>query len=73
MFDWLETSQLSQFIRTDVWGWPVALTLHALGTALLVGLIFVIGLRFLGLFEQVRYSSLSGCFRSSGSRSGCRC
>jgi|SoiMethySBSTD1v2_1073268.scaffolds.fasta_scaffold421986_2 hypothetical protein len=62
MFDWLETSQLSQFIRTDVWGWPVALTLHALGTALLVGLIFVIGLRFLGLFEQVRYSSLSRLF-----------
>lgn len=62
MFEWLEGSSLSEFIRTDVWGWPVALTLHALGTALLVGLIFVMGLRFFGLFELIRFSSLSRLF-----------
>ena len=62
MFEWLETTQLSEFIRTDVWGWPVALTLHALGTGLLMGLIFVIGLRLLGLFELIRFSSLTRLF-----------
>lgn len=59
MFEWLEALPLSEFIRTDIWGWPVALTLHVIGTALLVGLIFVIGLRFLGLFELIPYSSLT--------------
>ena len=62
MFEWLEASQLSEFIRTDIWGWPVALTLHVIGTAMLVGLIFVIGLRFLGLFELIPYSSLTRLF-----------
>ena len=62
MFEWMEALQLSEFIRTDAWGWPVALTLHALGTALLVGLIFVIGLRVLGLFELIPFSSLNRLF-----------
>ena len=62
MFEWLEALPLSEFIRTDIWGWPVALTLHVIGTALLVGLIFVIGLRFLGLFELIPFSSLNRLF-----------
>ena len=62
MFEWMEALPLSEFIRTDAWGWPVALTLHVLGTALLVGLIFVIGLRFLGLFELIPFSSLNRLF-----------
>jgi hypothetical protein len=62
MFEWMEALPLSEFIRTDIWGWPVALTLHVLGTALLVGLIFVIGLRILGLFELIPYSSLNRLF-----------
>jgi hypothetical protein len=40
----------------------MALTLHALGTALTVGVIFVIGLRLLGLFELIPYSSLHKLF-----------
>jgi hypothetical protein len=62
MFEWMEALPLSEFIRTDIWGWPVALTLHVIGTAMLVGLIFVIGLRFLGLFELIPYSSLTRLF-----------
>ena len=62
MFEWLEALPLSEFIRTDIWGWPVALTLHVIGTAMLVGLVFVIGLRFLGLFELIPYSSLNRLF-----------
>ncbi len=62
MLEWLETTQLAEFIRTNLWGWPIALTLHALGTGLLVGLIFVIGLRFFGMFELIRFSSLNRLF-----------
>jgi len=62
VFQWLESSQLSAWVRTDLFGWPVALTLHALGTAIVVGLIIVISLRLLGLFELIPYRSLSRLF-----------
>ena len=62
MLELLENSQFSAWLRTDLWGWPMALTVHALGTALVVGFIVIIGLRLLGLFEQIPYSSLSRFF-----------
>ena len=62
MFQWLESSQLSAWVRTDIFGWPVALTVHALGTAIVVGLIIVISLRLLGLFELIPYRSLQRLF-----------
>src|SRR5215467_7438799 len=58
----LEGSALSVWIRSNVLGWPLALTIHALGTALIVGLIVVIGLRLLGMFESIPYSSLNRLF-----------
>ncbi len=62
MLEALENSELSVWIRTDLWGWPLALTLHALGTATVVGLIIIIGLRLLGLFELIPYTSLKRLF-----------
>jgi len=40
----------------------LALTLHALGTALVMGFIFIICLRLLGLFETIPYASLNRLF-----------
>jgi hypothetical protein len=58
----LGSSQFSVLIRTQLWGWPLALTLHALGTALILGFVFIISLRLLGLFEQIPYRSLGKLF-----------
>jgi hypothetical protein len=58
----LESSQFSAWLRTELWGWPLVLTLHVLGTAVVIGLIFVISLRFLGLFETIPYRSLNRLF-----------
>jgi hypothetical protein len=59
----LESSQLSVWIRSEsLWGWPFVLALHVLGTAVVVGLIFVIGLRLFGLFETIPYASLKRLF-----------
>jgi hypothetical protein len=41
------------------WGWPIALTVHAFGTATIVGLMFIIGLRLLGFFRTIPYTSLN--------------
>jgi hypothetical protein len=62
VLEWLESSQFSTWIRTDLLGWPLALTLHALGTAILVGFILIIGLRLLGLFTMIPYTLLNRLF-----------
>lgn len=62
MFEWLESTEFSSLIRSEFWGWPLALTVHAFGTALVVGFIIIVSLRLLGLFELIRYTSLVRLF-----------
>lgn len=62
MLEWLESTQFSALVRSELWGWPVALTLHALGTAVVIGFVLIVGLRLLGLFELIPYSSLNRLF-----------
>jgi hypothetical protein len=62
VLEWLEETHFSAWLRTDIWGWPVALTVHAFGTALVVGFIFIIGLRLFGLFSLIPYTSLGRLF-----------
>jgi hypothetical protein len=59
---WLESSQYAVWVRGELWGWPLVLTVHAFGTALVIGLIFIICLRLLGLFETIPYGSLNRLF-----------
>jgi hypothetical protein len=59
---WLESTQYSAWMRDELWGWPLALTVHAFGTALVIGLIIIISLRLLGLFETIPYASLNRLF-----------
>ena len=57
MFGWLANTEYSAWVR-ESWGWPFALTLHAFGNAAVVGLIFIIAMRLLGLFRTIPYTSL---------------
>lgn len=61
MLEWLGNTPYAVWVR-ESWGWPIALTIHAFGTAAVVGLIFIIGLRLLGLFRTIPYTSLSKLF-----------
>ena len=58
MLDWLPQTSLAIWV-TESAGWPLALTIHAFGSATMVGLFFIIGLRLLGLFRTVPYTSLN--------------
>lgn len=61
----LESMPFSVWARGDSpWGWPFILTVHTLGTAAVIGLIFIINLRLLGLFETIPYRSLNRLFPS---------
>jgi hypothetical protein len=62
VLEWLENTQFSAWVRGDLWGWPLVLTIHALGTALVVGFSFIIGLRLLGLFALLPYSAIHRLF-----------
>ena len=63
MLSLLENSQYAAFMRGDsLWGLPLALTVHAFGTALVVGFTFIISLRLLGWFETISYTSLRRLF-----------
>ena len=57
----LENSGFAVWFRDD-WGLPLALTIHAFGTAIVVGFILIISLRLLGLFETIPYASLKRLF-----------
>jgi hypothetical protein len=62
VLEWLESSQFSYWVRTELWGWPLALMLHAFGTALVVGFILIIGMRLLGFFRMIPYTLLNRLF-----------
>ena len=63
MLTWLENTPFSVWERGEsLWGWPFMLTVHTLGTALVIGFVFIINLRLLGLFETIPFTSLSRLF-----------
>jgi hypothetical protein len=55
--DWLAHTPYAQWVD-ESWGWPIALTIHAFGNAIIVGLMFIIALRVIGLFRTIPYTSL---------------
>ncbi len=55
---WLEETEFADWVLTSYVGFPLMLSLHAVGMAIAVGLILVMNLRLLGLFEFVSFSFL---------------
>ena len=45
-------------VRVSAYGYPVMITLHSLGLAIMVGMSAVLSLRVLGMFSTIPYSSL---------------
>ena len=61
MLEWLAQSSYSEWVR-ESWGWAMALTVHAFGNGIVVGLNLLIAMRVLGLFRTIPYASLSKLF-----------
>jgi hypothetical protein len=59
VLNWLETTSYAEWVNQSSWGWALALTIHAFGTATVVGLTFIIGLRLFGLFATIPYTSMN--------------
>jgi hypothetical protein len=58
MLDWLAHTPYAEWVN-ESWGWPLALTGHAFGTATVVGVMFIIGLRLVGLFGPIPYAAMN--------------
>jgi hypothetical protein len=56
---WLENSGFADWIRTSFVGYPLVLTLHSVGMAIMVGLVSMLNLRLVGMFDRIPYSALS--------------
>ncbi len=57
MLTWLENTAYSQWILTGLTGWPLVLSMHAIGLAIAVGMVFAMNLRLLGLYTSISIGS----------------
>ena len=61
MLEWLAKTEYSAWVR-ESWGWALALTIHAFGNAIVVGLVLIMAMRLFGLFRTMPYATLPKFF-----------
>lgn len=59
---WIEETALAEWVRVSAGGYPMMITLHSVGLAVMVGLAVAIDLRLLGKFRGIPFSSLRVLF-----------
>lgn len=59
---WLESTGLADWVGASIWGYPIMLSIHSVGLAIVVGLVFMMNLRFLGVMKGVSIGSMSKIF-----------
>ncbi|MBL4581961.1 MAG: hypothetical protein JKY29_09100 [Gammaproteobacteria bacterium] len=60
MFSTLETTELATWVAVSLWGYPIMLSLHVMGLAVVVGIFSMRDLCLLGLFPGIRPSTFLG-------------
>ncbi|MEX2123525.1 MAG: hypothetical protein WD795_06500 [Woeseia sp.] len=63
MLDWLESTDLARMVQESIWGYPIVLSGHAVGMAILVGIVLMINFRVLGFAPGVPILPLKALFR----------
>ena len=59
MLSWMETTAYSEWIVAGLVGWPLMLSMHAIGLAIIVGIMFTLNLRMLGYFKPIPFVALN--------------
>jgi hypothetical protein len=60
MFEWMQSTWLAHWVDESAWGYPMLLTVHGLGMAVVVGLTAMTGLRILGFPAKVPLGAYKG-------------
>jgi len=63
LLEWLKNSAVAQMVQESLWGYPIVLTSHAIGMAILVGIALMINFRVLGLAPKVPLSALKTMYK----------
>jgi Co/Zn/Cd efflux system component len=63
LLDWLESSAVARIVQESIWGYPIVLSAHAVGMAVLVGILLMINFRILGFASRIPVSSLRTMLR----------
>jgi Co/Zn/Cd efflux system component len=53
LLDWLESTYAARLVQESIWGYPIVLSGHAVGMAILVGIVLMINFRVLGFASGV--------------------
>lgn len=59
---WLESSGMGVFVRESLWGYPTVLSAHAIGMAIVVGMVLMIDVRVLGFVSRIPIASFNRLF-----------
>lgn len=58
MLYWIEETTIALWVGESLWAYPFLLSLHVVGLAVIVGVVFMLDLRLLGLFKGLELESL---------------
>jgi hypothetical protein len=56
---WIEDSWLGMLVSSSQWGYPIVLSLHAVGMAVLVGVSLILAMRVLGFGSAIPVTALA--------------
>lgn len=53
MLEWLEMLPISEWVATSDWGYPILLSIHTMGLAIVVGILVMLDARILGAAKTI--------------------
>ncbi|MDZ4729844.1 MAG: DUF6644 family protein [Xanthomonadales bacterium] len=63
MLEWLENSAVARLVQETIWGYPIVLSSHAVGMAILAGIVLMLNFRVLGLAPGIPLDRLKPMYR----------
>ena len=63
MLEWLETTALAIWVGESLWGYPIMLSAHAVGLAVVVGIFVMLDLRMLGVVRGISFRAFLSLYR----------
>jgi hypothetical protein len=63
VFEWIEETGLALWVGESLWGYPLLLSLHIVGLAMVAGIFTMLNFRLLGVLKEIEFSPLTGLFK----------
>lgn len=63
VFEWLESTPLATWVGESLWGYPIMISMHAIGMGIVVGIFLMLDLRLLRVIRGVSFGAFLTLFR----------